>query len=356
MVTTSVPSGFIAMILVGIALPQHFGTRPSESHSSAENIPHYHGWVKIRTLDVLGAVFLLSASVLLVTAVMEANTDFAWSSKAIILMLALSGVSWIAFFAWEWYISTRNGYQEPIFPWRFLSNQAWMGTLLTSFFVGSPFNVMILTIPQRFQVVSDTSVLAAGVRLIPFSLGAAISSALGNLICAKFKTPPVYLLLVGGTLNLVGLVLLSIMPVSPSAFPHSGYVYETVTAAGIGLTFGILVLSTPFLVSARDLAVATGAIIQFRFLGGAIGLSIAGSILNSSLKRNLQSVLSTESLEAMLNNIEIIKTFDPATQDMVRDVFARAYRTQFQVMIGFAAAQLPASALIFKKGKQFVAA
>jgi hypothetical protein len=341
-----VPSGFFAITLIAIALPRQFG----------KHCPSSWSWKSFNRLDYVGSGLLLTASLLLVTALMEATIDFSWSSAVTIAMLAISGVSWTAFVLWECHVSSRDGPAEPIFPWRFLYNRAWVGMLLTSFFVGSPFNVVIVTIPQRFQVLSNSSVIEAGVRLIPFSLSAALCSALGNIICGRFRVPPVYFLLLGGVLNVVGLVCLSTIPVSPPSFPRAGYAYEAISAAGIGFTFGILVLSTPFMVPGPDLAVATGALIQFRFLGGAIGLSIASSIMNSMLKSNLKGILPPEVLEHLLNDVGFIKSLGVDVQEIVREVFAKIYRKQFQVMIGFAAVQIPATALMLKKEKQFLAA
>ena len=98
---------------------------------------------------------------------------------------------------------------------------------------------------------------------------------------------------------------------------------------------------------------ATGAIIQFRFLGGAIGLAIVSSILNNMLKSNLRETLSSSELETLLQTTEIISTFPPDIQEIVRGVFARSYNVQFKIMVGFAAAQVPAASLLLRKGGQF---
>jgi hypothetical protein len=42
-------------------------------------------------------------------------------------------------------------------------------------------------------------------------------------------------------------------------------------------------------------------------------------------------------------------------QDEVKNVFAGSYSTQLRVMIGFAAAQLLATLLLLKPGRQFAA-
>lgn len=103
-------------------------------------------------------------------------------------------------------------------------------------------------------------------------------------------------------------------------------------------------------------AVATGAIVQFRFLGGAIGLAIGSSIMNSYLKVNLASILSPSELASLLQSIEVLTTFGPEVQQRVREVFVQSYDIQFKVVTGIAAAQFPAAALMWRSGGQIRAA
>ena len=347
----SVPAGIVAVALLAVSIPAGFGTASPGTNAPNFNVSQALAWHNIRRLDFLGAGLLLSASLLLVAALQETAIEFTWSSGATIAMLTLSGLCWITFFMWEWYLTERaTSYIEPVFPWRFIRSRSWVGMLITTFLVGSPYNVVVVAIPQRLQTVSAMSVLDAGIRLIPFSLSGALSSALANMVCSRFHIPPFFFLLLGAALNLTGLSLLSSLPLDD--FPRSGYAYEAITASGIGCTFGILVLATPFMVAARDLAVATGAIIQFRFLGGAIGLSIASNILNSALRSKLAGLLDADTLRLLLDNIDVIKTLTPDAQVAVKEVFSRAYRTQFLVTVGFAAAQIPAAFLLLKRGRQ----
>lgn len=351
------PAGALAIGLLLIGIPSGFGTS-SRKGGRRERF----SWRSLGRLDFVGAILLLAASLLLVTALQQTALDFAWSSPAIIVMLVLSGLSWIAFFAWEWHVTAKADTSdsanqvEPIFPWRFLRSRPWVGMLLTTFVVGAPFNVAVVSLPQRLQAVSSMSVLDAGVRLIPFSVSGALSSALANLICSRAKVPPLYFLIFGSALTTLGNALLSTLPVDSTSFPGEGYAYMVITAAGIGTTFGILVLATPFMVEARDLAVATGAIIQFRFLGGAIGVSIAGNILNSQLRHHLDSVLSADDLAALLVNTDVIGRLDAGQQTVVRNVFSSAYRLQFRSMLAFAGAQVLASLLLIRRGRQIRAA
>jgi len=108
-------------------MPMNFGS----TSTASTDLKHLFSVHSLRRLDFLGAGLLLSGSLLLVTALVEVSINFSWSSGVIITLLVLSAVSWIAFFAWEWHISMKQGTQEPIFPWRFFHNRPWIGMLMS---------------------------------------------------------------------------------------------------------------------------------------------------------------------------------------------------------------------------------
>lgn len=125
----SLPAGTFAIALMFLALPSGFPfqARSSSTFSKSAIKAFPKAWQR---LDIIGAGLLLAASLLLVTALLETSFQFSWSSRITILLLVFSACSWILFIAWEWLISSDIRKQEPIFPWHFLFNRAWMGMLL----------------------------------------------------------------------------------------------------------------------------------------------------------------------------------------------------------------------------------
>lgn len=81
-------------------------------------------------IDFVGSLLLLVGSFTLLTALLEANVSFKWSSGAIIALLVVAVISWAAFFGWEWYITGANTRQEPLCPWSFFQNRVWLGILM----------------------------------------------------------------------------------------------------------------------------------------------------------------------------------------------------------------------------------
>jgi len=119
-----------------------------------------------------------------------------------------------------------------------------------TFLAGVPFNVLVVYLPQRLQIASGKSALNAGIHLLPYTFGAAVGAILGNVF-AKRKLPVAYILLIASVLQVLGLALLSTLPTTRN-FPDKGYGFAVIAGVGMGMTFGILILATPFMVPTDD--------------------------------------------------------------------------------------------------------
>ncbi|KAF7872250.1 hypothetical protein EAF04_003174 [Stromatinia cepivora] len=344
----NVPAGIVTMILLYLSMPAAF---PHHGNSS-QGQPGLKTKLSIESflrIDALGTLLLLGASFLFVTSLLETSTKFSWGSPTTISLLVLSGVFLVAFLFWERYITISSSQQEPIFPWRFVHNRAWMGMLFTSLLLGVPFTVLVVNIPQKFQTVKGLSPLQAGIRLLPYALVAPIGSFMANGIMSKAKKfPPVFLVLIGAILQVLGLALYSALDTGTD-MNKSQYGFQAIAGFGLGISFGTLVLMTPFSVDLQDLATGTGAMVQFRQLGSAIGLSIAQSLMNSQLTSKLSSILTKEQLTTLLETTTAVARFPPDLRTRVIDVFAGAYGLQFKVVTAFAAAEVLTALLILKR-------
>ncbi|KAJ5480672.1 hypothetical protein N7539_006566 [Penicillium diatomitis] len=300
----------IAIIIVLVAMPKNFGL--DQHKPSFRTRASYRSFVH---LDLVGSLLIITGSFLIVTVFNETNLAFSWSSGGSIALLVLTGISWIAFFAWEIYISDIPG-KDPIFPRRWFQDRAWMGILFTSFVTGAPFNVVLVYVPQQAQILLNKSPLDSGVYLIGYSAVAAAAAALINFISAKGRIPFIYSLLVGCIVHTVGIGLLSTIA-STEGFHATDIVYGVIAGIGIGIIIGVLMLCTPYIVEDRDLG-----------------------------------RLFPHELHILLENVGLINGLGTALQREVKDVIAASYTTQLRVMIGFAAVQLPAVLLLLQRGKR----
>ena len=105
-------------------------------------------------------------------------------------------------------------------------------------------------IPQRFQLVYDTSGLDAGVRLIPFTLMMPIGTVLASTIAGRLKVPPLYLVLSGSCLQVIGFALMGTLPTSLD-MPRQIYAFQVIAGLGCGMNFTLLFVMIPFIVEKR---------------------------------------------------------------------------------------------------------
>lgn len=121
-----------------------------------------------------------------------------------------------------------------------------------------PYNIILIDIPQRFQTVYGTTPFGAGLRLIPFNFSIALSGTLVTVIAAKTRIPPVYILLTGSIIQLLGLALFSTLSNSLT-IPSVMYASEVLSGWGIGIVTGLLLVIPPLVVEPQDLGIAIDA-------------------------------------------------------------------------------------------------
>ena len=125
----NVPAGAATMVLLFMGVPTNFPHQGQESYVA----PSFRQKMSLRSLarlDLLGAFLLLGATLLLVTVLLEATNEFAWKSATAISLLVVSAVFCFLFLVNERIVTSEERRPEPIFPWRFFFNRAWLGTLL----------------------------------------------------------------------------------------------------------------------------------------------------------------------------------------------------------------------------------
>ncbi|EPE26976.1 MFS general substrate transporter [Glarea lozoyensis ATCC 20868] len=339
----NLPVGTVAAVLALVSMPTNFPNHQQplqREHSLFRD-------ASIR-IDFPGFLLFLISSLLLVCALQEAGTEYAWSSALVISFLTISAVCWMLLFAWQRFIAKRQSAREPVLPWKFLKHRVLMGAFLTALFAGVPFTAIIIEYPQRFQVVNCASSLNAGVRLLPFSLPCALGSALTGGLTSSLRIPPIFVVLAGTILQTVGLALEFSVNTSLRV-PAPQYGYEALVGFGVGLTLTTLLSIAGFAVEGPDRAVALSGVTQLRVLGGTVGVSMVTNLLNSHVKASLASILPPYAVRLILETTQAIEFLDPPTQDKVRLVFADGYKIGTGAVLGFTTLQFLSILLMWEK-------
>ncbi|PVH94609.1 MFS multidrug transporter-like protein [Periconia macrospinosa] len=342
----NVPAALLVCLLVLLSIPNGFPYHKQDNVSG--NHQRSSQLTSPKSLDVLGAFLLLTASMLLVTALLEAGVTFEWRSAPTIVLFIISGLLWIAFVLQEFRLSkVKHTATEPIFPWDFITNKAWMGTLLLSMLSGAPYIVTMIDIPQRFETMG-VGAFGAGARLIPFNLLIALGAVAVNIVAGKSKIPPIVLLTFGVICQLVGVCLLSTLD-SSTSIPNAIYGYQVLTGLGIGVMFGLCVVLPPAVTKTKDLALCGGAVVQFRILGAALGLAVASTVWNNYVSSQFEQLLSSYQSSLVMKTTSAVFLLPEPQKQRVIEVLVHSYSLRMKVLIGFTAAQVIGLGMLWKR-------
>jgi hypothetical protein len=294
-------------------------------------------------------MLLLASSVLLVTGLQQAGNPYRWDSALIVTCLVLSTLAWISFFAWSRYTTAREkpGGREPVFPWRIVQSRVRIGMLISIFLTGMPFTVAVIQIPLRFQAVDNFSPLQAGIRLLPYAILNPVGSIMAPWIAKRFQIPPMFIILFGASIQVVGAALMS-TALTDRHVTAAYYVYEGIAGLGTGLNLACLIVMTPFAADKKDKAVAMSAMVQARILGGTLGLAVVTTVFTGYVHRELSHAsFSASDVDIFLRSTKDFDALDEVKARIGRMVFATGHNVQMMIVAGFSGAQIPAALLIW---------
>ncbi|MBI1203975.1 MAG: MFS transporter [Rhodopseudomonas sp.] len=225
-------------------------------------------------LDVIGAVLMMLAAVVLLLALSWGGRRFDWISGEIGGLLLASAVLW-ALFAWRLARA-----EEPFLPLAVLGNPvvrcaALSGACSLGTLVG-----MTIFVPLYFEVVLHLSASESGLALIPLMATVVVSSTITGramMHMERYKRMP-----------LIGIAV-AILALGPLAI-WSGrvplpmvLVLLVVIGGGIGTMFPVSTVALQNAVVRSQMGIATGAANFFRSLFASLVVAILGAIVLGGL-------------------------------------------------------------------------
>ncbi|AYL36945.1 MFS transporter [Streptomyces fungicidicus] len=235
------------------------------------NLPVVKRKVKV---DWAGAFFVTAAVSLLLIWVTFADDKYSWMSWQTGVMVGGAIALTLVFLLVE------SKASEPIIPLRLFRNRTITLASLASLFVGIAMFAGTVYFSQYFQLARDKSPTMSGVMTIPMIGGLFISSTVSGIIITRTGRWKGWLLS-GGVLLTAGLGLLSTMRYD-TPYWHIG-VFMALMGLGVGMMMQNLVLCTQNQVAPGDLGAASSVVTFFRSLGGAVGVSVLGSVMSSRI-------------------------------------------------------------------------
>ncbi|MFD5968639.1 MFS transporter [Streptomyces sp. NPDC060311] len=225
-------------------------------------------------VDWAGAFFVTAAVCLLLVWVTFADDKYSWMSWQTGAMVGGAIVLTLLFLLVE------SKASEPIIPLRLFRNRTITLASLASLFVGIAMFAGTVYFSQYFQLARDKSPTMSGVMTIPMIGGLFVSSTVSGIVITKTGKWKRWLLS-GGVLLTAGLGLLSTMRYD-TPYWHIG-IFMALMGLGVGMMMQNLVLCTQNQVDPSDLGSASSTVTFFRSLGGAVGVSVLGSIMSTRI-------------------------------------------------------------------------
>jgi MFS family permease len=247
----NLPLGIVAMALIASALPhtRRQGRRP--------------------VIDYAGLAFFTASVSALLLGVLEAGRVASWAGLDVVGLLILSAASLVAF------VVVERRAAEPIVPLRLFGRRMVLAAATTGFLAGMAMFGAISFVPLYLQVVSDMSATAAGVVLIPFVLGWVAMSITSARLVLRIG----YRLVVVAGMVCLTLAFLLLTRWTASLTLGLAMRDALVGGIGMGLTMVPMLIAVQSSVTRADLGSATAMIQFFRTIGGAIGLSVMGTVM-----------------------------------------------------------------------------
>uniref|UniRef100_A0A093VDZ9 Putative transporter C3H1.06c n=1 Tax=Talaromyces marneffei PM1 TaxID=1077442 RepID=A0A093VDZ9_TALMA len=317
-----VPVIVVVMVVIAIVIP------PSTVRGNA--------WTKLRMLDWLGLVMNVGAVVLVLIPISQGGSTYPWDGTLVIAMLTISGLLIITFVLVEWKFA-----KLPMMPKEvrlFQSDKSANLVFLQGTLHGVVYWANLFYIPMYLQTVRGYSPILSGAIILPMVASHGVGSLVsGHIISKTGHYGPLRandhlfeLCLVGGCVVAVDL--------------HEdkscvGDLFDWVFAGDwIGGAFqpGLVAL----LAHSRkaDRAVTNSLRNFLRILGGSVGLTISGTILNNTLKTQLRNTLPLDVINTITSSAYSLSSINlsPNQYEMVMDAYMAGMHTIFVMDEGVA--------------------
>jgi len=260
----NLPFGLLAMLAIGVGLRGEVVARRRNG------------------FDYVGtAVFTAAISALLVGLV-EAGQEASWTGGSVLGLLALSAALLVVF------VWIERMAPEPMLPLTLFSIPMVRAAAVTGFLSGTAMFGAIPYVPLFLQAVTGSSAMQAGFVLMPFVIGWVACSILGARLVLRVSYRSVVL---------AGMIALTVAFVLMSAWNEMlsrSVAMRDMTLAGVGmgLVFVPMLIAVQSAVPRAVLGSATSVTGFFRFIGGAVGVAVMGSVMAQHLHRELGALLA----------------------------------------------------------------
>jgi MFS family permease len=321
------PIGAVSLVVTWFTLKL-----PKTSHKSPKEI--------LKTIDYAGIFTVVVGIVLVLLGASLGGSQFDWNSAAIICFFIFGGLLLIAFLVIE------TKFPEPIIQLRiFLIRNVALANAV-AFTVGFSMFGAISYLPIYFQVIHGDSPTVSGLKLLPMMVGIIIFSMGSGIIITKTGRYWVFPIMGCGFMSLGAGLIGGFLTADINIVLLSFFIL--LIGVGVGSIIQTVTSIVQAFVEKKDMAIATATNSFLRTMGGVIGVTVYGSILNNQLANNLPPEL----LQVAHLGYQAIQSLPPASADFVITKYVDALCIIFYCTVPVAGIGLILSLFISNKKLQ----
>ena len=249
----------------------------SESHPGQLDLPGaFTG-----TFGLLGLVYGLS----------RAGTD-GWTDTWTVTSLFVGILLLVVFLVIE------SRVEHPLLPTRVFANRTRAASFVAMFFAPAAMFAMFFYLSQYIQTVMGYSPIRAGVAFLPFCFGLVLAAGISSNLVNRID--PRYLAGVGTLMAAAALWGFSRLPYDtslPISNVQGSYATDLLPfillmSFGMGMTFVPLTLTAVHHLRNEDTGIGSGVLNTMQQVGGALGLSLLGTIATQTIDDRVQRARS----------------------------------------------------------------
>jgi EmrB/QacA subfamily drug resistance transporter len=231
-------------------------------------------------LDVPGAILGTTGIIALVYGIIQ-GPEAGWASPEILAAFGLAAVLLISFA----FVEARS--EAPMLPLKFFRQKDFTGAVVTLGLIVFGMLVTFFFLTQYFQIVQGRTAFAAGLLIIPASVGMMMGAPLSGALVKRIG--PRYLVLSMAVAMITGVLLLTGLEVDSSTLS----VIIPLGIFGFGAGLGMPALTDTVMAAVPEADAGIGSAVNdvSRELGGALGIATIGSLVSSFYRSNLETSL-----------------------------------------------------------------
>jgi EmrB/QacA subfamily drug resistance transporter len=238
------------------------------------------------SIDWKGSAALLLGILPILLALSLGGQEYPWGSWQVIGLFGLGAAGVLVF------ILVEKRAREPILPFDLFANRTFvLGNTAALLIAGVAFFGAIVFLPIYMVLVVGASASAAGLTVMPLTLGLVVSSFISGQVVSrlgKYK----FLLLIGAVLVFAGYWTMTGLTI------HTTQAMMTwrmiLLGVGIGPALPIYLLAVQNSVNPHEMGAATSSSQFFRQIGSTVGVAVFGTILATTLAAQLPKYMPPE--------------------------------------------------------------